>query len=188
MNDTAVWHDRERWNAVTSLLGRIFTAYEGELVAVTEYAHELAGRIDSVNSFIQDNTASVCPSCPQVCCINRHGFYDRNDLIYICALGVTPHEYGDGLKDTDPCRFLFRDGCGLKRSVRPFRCNWYFCRRLTDHMEEGPPRPYRHFVNRFQEIVDLRRLMLDEFFRRLNPLVPQDEGCASPYHILLSSS
>jgi hypothetical protein len=33
-------------------------------------------------------------------------------------------------------------------------------------MENGPARPYRQFINSFQETVDLRRLMLDEFSRK----------------------
>ncbi len=186
VNDAALWRDRERWDAVMSLLDRVFGSYAGELSRVTEYANALAGRIDTVSSFIQHSTASVCPSCPQVCCINLHGYYDRNDLTYIHALGLRPPRHEEGLNDTDPCRFLSGDGCGLKRPVRPFRCNWYFCRRLTHHMEEGPARAYRQFIKRFQEVVDLRRLMLDEFSSRLNLLVPQEKGWGSLYTVLLS--
>lgn len=181
LNDTPLWHDRERWYAATSFLERMFNNYGSELSEVTEYANELGKRIDAVSPFIQDNTASVCPLCPKVCCINVHGYYDHNDLTYIYALGLRPLRYKEGLNDTGPCQFLSRDGCGLERPVRPFRCNWYFCRRLTQQMEDGPARPYRQFVNRFQEVVDLRRLMLDEFSCRVSLLAPQEEGFASLY-------
>ena len=172
MNDTPLWRDRERWYAATTFLERVFNNYRNELSAVAEFAHELRERIGGASPFIQDTTASVCPSCPEVCCINMYGYYDHNDLTYIYALGLRPPGYEEGRADTDPCQFLSREGCGLERPVRPFRCNWYFCMRLTQHMEDGPARPYRLFVSHFQEVVDLRRQMLDEFSGRVNLLVP----------------
>ena len=172
LNDTPIWHDRARWHASTSLLERMFRSYGNELSAVVECADELWKKIGAVSPFIQDATASVCPACQKVCCISVHGYYDYNDLIYIYALGLRPPRYEEGMNRTDPCQFLSPDGCGLERSARPFRCNWYFCRSLILHMEDGPARPYRQFVNRLQEVIDLRRLMLDEFFRRVDLIVP----------------
>ena len=172
LNDTPLWHDLERWHAAMSLLERVFGHSGNGLSAVVKYANELSKRIAAVSPFIQENTALVCPACPKVCCMNVHGYYDHNDLIYIYAIGLRPPPYEEVFNDTDPCQFLSRDGCGLERAVRPFRCNWYFCRNLTQQMEDGPARPYRRFVNRFQEVVDLRRLMLDEFSRRVDLLVP----------------
>jgi hypothetical protein len=170
MNDTPVWHDRERWHDAVSLLDRMFKDREKELRGVAEHADELRKRIGVVSPFIQNNTAAVCPGCEKVCCINIHGYYDQNDLIYIYALGLRPLQYKAGLDDTAPCQFLSREGCGLERAVRPFRCNWYFCLSLTQWMENGPARPYRQFINSFQETVDLRRLMLDEFSRKADLL------------------
>lgn len=177
MNDDApLWQDREDWHATVAFLGKVFSSRRNELATVVEHACELRRLIGAVSSFIQATTAAVCPSCPRVCCINRHGYYDRNDLIYVYALGLTPPAYQEGRGDKDPCQFLSGEGCSLDRDARPFRCNWYFCMRLTRHMEEGPARPYRQFLNRFQAVVEVRRLMLEEFSRgaTLTALFPAD--------------
>lgn len=126
-------------------------------------ANKLRLAIDGVSPFIQQITSVVCPTCEKVCCIDRHGHYDDEDLIYIRALGFKIPSYKEGVIDTDPCQFLSESGCTLDRSVRPFRCNWYFCNALLEYMKNSPPKPYREFINSFQEIVDLRRAMLDEY-------------------------
>lgn len=187
LNDTRLWHDREQWRAATLSLERVFSNHSNELSVLVKYAHELRERIHAVTSFIQGNTASVCPACPKVCCINVHGYYDSNDLIYIYALGLRSPAYEEGLEDTAPCRYLSGSGCTLERSVRPFRCNWYFCLSLTQHMEDGPARAYRQFVNRLQGVVEQRRLMLDEFSLRVNLLAFQEKGLASLYTNIVKS-
>jgi hypothetical protein len=178
-DDTPLWHDREGWQATTAFLGRVFGSCRNEVAAVVEHARELRKLMAAASSFIQDTTAAVCPSCPRVCCINRHGYYDRNDLVYIYALGLEPPAYQEGRSDKDPCQFLSGDGCSLDRGVRPFRCNWYFCTRLTRHMEEGPARPYRQFLNRFQAVVEARRLMLEEFSHTVNLIALFPAECCS---------
>ncbi len=129
-------------------------------------AHQLKFAIDGVSPFIQQITSVVCPTCEKVCCIDRHGHYDDEDLIYIRALGIELPSYKEGVIDTDPCQFLSESGCALERSVRPFRCNWYFCDALLEYMEHSPSRPYREFIGRFQEVVELRKKMLDEHSKR----------------------
>lgn len=181
VSDAVLWHDRKQWVAVTSFLGFFFDKYKEELGSVVEYARETGNRIDAINSFVQVSTAAVCPSCEKVCCINVHGYYDRNDLIFAYATGRSAPEYEGGLRDTEPCRFLRPDGCCLKRSSRPFRCNWYFCRNLLRHMETGAAKTYREFTNQLQELVDIRLLMLEEFFRSAGVLAPQEKGLALLY-------
>lgn len=180
-SDTPLWHSREQWHSATVFLGLVFNNERNALNTVAECARELREGLHAVSPFIQEHTASVCPACREVCCINVHGYYDRHDLIYIYALGLKPPDYGIGLRDGDPCQFLSGDGCRLERSVRPFRCSWYFCLALIQHMENGPARPYRKFMNRFQEVVDLRRRMLDEFSCRVNTLPAQEKGLTSLY-------
>lgn len=133
-------------------------------------ANQLKLEMDRVSPFIQHITSAVCPTCKKVCCINRHGYYDDQDLIYICALGLEPPSYKEGMEDTDPCQFLSESGCTLERSVRPFRCNWYFCNSLIEYMERGPSKPYREFINRFQRIIELRRTTLDERLKAVSAL------------------
>ncbi|MCL4457902.1 MAG: hypothetical protein M1406_10995 [Nitrospirae bacterium] len=167
LNYELSWHDREKWDNTIRLLKEFSGERNSELSHVKDTARIIKYRIDGIDSFIQKNTAEVCPSCKNVCCVNKHGFYDYEDLIYVYALGLTPPSYKEGMKDTEPCQFLSESGCNIERSIRPFRCNWYFCDALLKHIENGPAKPYRAFIKQLDEIVDLRKDMLDEFFRIL---------------------
>ena len=167
LNYELSWHDREKWNKTIRLLKEFSEDHNGDLSHIKDTARIIKYRIDDIDAFIRQNTAAVCPSCENVCCVNKHGFYDYEDLIYVYALGLTPPSYKEGVSDTEPCRFLSETGCAIERSIRPFRCNWYFCGALLKHIENGPARPYRTFIKQLDEIVDLRKEMLDGFFRIL---------------------
>jgi hypothetical protein len=164
LNDNLSWHDRNRWNNALSLLRDLFNSSQGALSQTCLHAHTLKEQIDAVDHFIQKSTSQVCPECQKVCCINRHGYYDYQDLIYITALGLTPPRYRDGIEDTDPCQFLSDSGCTIARSLRPFRCNWHFCPELIDSMSAGPAKPLREFNLQFQKLQAIRHTMLDLFF------------------------
>lgn len=125
-------------------------------------AYIIREKIEVIDPFIQEGTAKVCPACNERCCINRHGYYDNLDVLYIRLLGIEPPLYEEGLVDTDPCQFLSEHGCSKPRWFRPFRCNWYFCVALLDYMEKGPARPYREFIKTFNEILDLRCELLNK--------------------------
>ncbi len=139
------------------------TGYE-KRSRLRDLAHQLKLALDACSPYIQQMTSEVCPACEKVCCVNRHGYYDDNDLIYVRALGLELPSYRGGMSDTDPCQFLSDSGCTRERSARPFRCNWYFCNALIEHMEEEPARPYREFISAFQRVVELRGKMLKEFY------------------------
>ena len=177
--DILLWHDREKWVRFTAFLNQCFTRHGEELCEAVEHAHTLSSLMAEVSPFIQQNTAAVCPACEKFCCVNRHGYYDHRDLIYIFALGLRHPDYREGLEDAGPCQFMSGSGCTLERSVRPFRCNWYFCAALLAHMENGPARPYREFVDRFREIVDIRSKMLEAFAARTGSLACQEKDLFS---------
>jgi len=157
-------HLQEHEALTVEHIERMMQLCRGELIHVVHYAHALKEEIDRVSGFIQLNTSVVCPACEKVCCINKHGYYDHEDLIYVFSLGQERPVYGKRIDDTAPCQFLSGQGCSRERSVRPFRCNWYFCDTLLGHMEQGPAKPYREFITRFQGIIETRRKMIDEFF------------------------
>jgi hypothetical protein len=119
--------------------------------------------IDSIDGFIQACTAEVCPHCSNVCCINRHGYYDDEDLIYIISLGETLPYYKTGLSETDSCQFLRPTGCSVPRYLRPFRCNWYFCIPLIGFMRQRRGAEYRLFTSGMQEAIDLRAELIEIF-------------------------
>jgi hypothetical protein len=164
LNDKLTWHDRERWDEALSLLENLFYHHNSDLYGMRRMAIYLRGNIDTVDHFIQQNTAQVCPACQEVCCINKHGYYDYQDLIYITALGLTPPLYREDIVDTAPCQFLAKYGCGIERSIRPFRCNWHFCTGLIAFMSSGPAKPLREFNLQFKKLQALRQEMIELFF------------------------
>lgn len=167
LNCELSWHNRKNWNEAIRLLKAFSEERHQEFAHIRDMAKTIRYRIVEIDPFIQQNTSAVCPSCENVCCINKHGYYDYEDLIYIHALGLTVPIYKEGVSDTDPCQFLSRCGCTIERSIRPFRCNWYFCNALLVHIENGPAKPCRTFIKKLDEIVNLRKKMLDAFFKAL---------------------
>ncbi len=134
------------WNAV---------AARGEL------ADDLVAAFSAVSPFIEKHTALVCPDCENVCCIDKHGKYDNNDMIFMRALvAVTeqrPHEGGDD----DPCRYLDGSGCSRARWERPFRCTHFFCTPLLKSLENDNAKLYRGFVVYLQYLTSVRQRMLE---------------------------
>ncbi len=123
---------------------------------------ELKEAFDSISPYIQKHTSKVCPVCEKVCCIDRHGNYDEKDLIFISALGLNNNGNKSDRADTDPCRFLQKNGCSLPRYKRPFRCTWYFCERLLESMKADRPREYRVFISAFQHLQAIRQRLLEQ--------------------------
>lgn len=165
LNASLSWHNREQWDKAICLLEHVFNDKLADLGALQEKALAVKKGIDAIDAFIQINTSEACPDCEKVCCMNKHGYYDHEDLIYIYALGLKPTAYKDKFRDSDPCQFISSQGCTIARAVRPFRCNWYFCTKLLNHIENGPAKPYREFISRFDKTITARKEMLDEFFR-----------------------
>jgi len=169
INSELTWHNREEWNKALLLIKRTFVQNRKDLSEVVRLAQALNREIDNIDTFIQENTSKVCPNCRKVCCINKHGYYDHHDLIYITALGHTPPIYGNGIEDTAPCQFLCHTGCTIDRSMRPFRCNWHFCSELIDFMNSGPAKPMREFSDSFSRLQSLRCEMSETFLTLIGP-------------------
>lgn len=139
----------------------VFDSGHNELRNIKELAQKIKEGIEEISPFIQQSTEIVCQSCPNVCCINKHGYYSYEDLIYIHALGLKFPLYDFKRGDSDPCQFLSQKGCVMERSVRPSGCNWYFCEDLLDHMEKRSD--YGIFDRKLTEIAELWLKMIDKF-------------------------
>lgn len=124
-------------------------------------ADELKNAFYIVSPFIEKHTSIVCPTCKNVCCINKHGDYDDNDLIFMEALGIKVPPYSTDRKDTDPCRFLKEQGCSLERWERPYRCTFFFCDPLLKSLESDDAKLFRTFMEFFQYLVSVRQKLLE---------------------------
>lgn len=160
-----IYCDPAEYNQVTRQIEEIFHKQGHKLQRLKELAQKVKGGIEKISFFIQQSTELVCTNCTDVCCINKHGYYNYEDLIYIYAIGLKPPDYDFGKKDSTLCQFLSEKGCVMDRSVRPSGCNWYFCEPLFDHMEGRPE--YVAFDNDLRDIADLWMELMNEFTRVL---------------------
>jgi hypothetical protein len=146
-----------------------FQSHREDLGRVMDIAQEVREWIRAVDPFMQQHTSVICPHCRKVCCINRHAYYNHDDLIYIYALGLKPYEH-ECREDTEPCQFLSGKGCKLDRTVRPSGCNWYFCDSLFLSMEKTSGKAYVEFDDSLQKLADLWVELITEFrvtFRKI---------------------
>ena len=128
---------------------------------VEKLAVKVREGIKTISPLIQKSTHAICPCCKEICCINKHGYYNYEDLIYLHALGLNPTPPAAGIKDSDPCRFLGASGCIMERHMRPSGCNWYFCDPLLEHIEETPE--YHKFDESLRDIAEMWMKMIEEF-------------------------
>jgi len=141
----------------------VFGNQSYKLQRVREIARKVNEGLEKINPFIQQSTEAVCSKCTNVCCINKHGYHNSEDLIYIHALGLPLPDYNFDRDDATPCQFLSDKGCVMPRSVRPSGCNWYFCDSLLDHLETKPE--YGKFDDGLRDVAELWLEMMDEFHR-----------------------
>lgn len=126
-----------------------------------ELARELRDAFDLVSPFMEKHTAIVCPDCENVCCKDKHGRYDENDLVFLRALGVDIPSDTFEREETDGCRYMTDMGCSLERWMRPYRCTFFFCDRLLKSLEDDNAKLYRAFMEYFKHMVLLRKKLLD---------------------------
>jgi len=126
----------------------------------SELARDLKEAFNTVSPFIEKHTAIVCPECEKVCCADKHGRYDSNDLLFLESLEADIPQYTDERKEDDACRFINETGCSLERWMRPYRCTFFFCDALLKSLENDNAKLYRAFLDYFQYLVSLRRELL----------------------------
>lgn len=154
----------------------LFLECPDELCAVRLAAEGLASAIEAMSPLIERYTAVVCPSCVSVCCINRHSYHDVFDLVLLYALGYEAPPSQQDIDDSVPCRFLGEKGCIFPRSLRPYRCTWYFCDCLLERLDEAPPREYRAFMNTLAGLTEKREEMIREYFVALDRITSRRQG------------
>jgi len=141
----------------------IFRYHSDRTEKIRDLAVSASKSMENLDRMLQQHTASVCSECRSVCCINRHSYHSFEDIVYIEALGEKLPVHASGTEDSLPCQFLGKSGCGLPRAMRPYRCNWYFCTPLLEHIEERSSRYYRLFIRILQDITFQRQRIILEF-------------------------
>jgi hypothetical protein len=155
-----------RLAALEDILRKVQQALPGagkEMSTIRELARDAAEAIEALSPSIERHTSVVCPDCKRVCCVNRYSYHELSDIIYLSSLGERPPAYRQGVGDTEPCQFIGERGCTLKRSLRPHRCNWFFCSPLLDHIQASPAREYRAFIAGLEEVNRKRERLITAF-------------------------
>jgi len=163
LDQESIHRNREMFHQRVCNVEEVFNNQSYKLLRVKQLAHKVKEGLEKINPFIQQSTEAVCSKCTSVCCINKHGYHNSEDLIYIQALGLPLPDYNFDRDDATPCQFLSDKGCVMPRSVRPSGCNWYFCDSLLDHMEARPE--YGKFDDDLRDVAELWLEMMDEFRR-----------------------
>ena len=121
---------------------------------------------EAVSPLIEEYTSSVCPDCVKVCCIDRHGTHEEADILFLNLIGsdigsdkIPPEPQLDD--DKRPCRHLGTRGCDMERWQRPYRCTWYFCEPLLEHMQKGGSRKYRRMIEALERLGGLRARLME---------------------------
>ena len=141
----------------------VLDLYPREVEGIRSLAFEVNTGIDTIDPFIQEITAKICPTCKSSNCINANGRFDWCDLIFLSAMGIELPHFRDGLVDEDPCQFLAEKGCFLTRTMRPYRCNWWYCDHLLEVFNSWRHRKQRMLISLMQNITQTRFKMCNQF-------------------------
>jgi hypothetical protein len=142
----------------------IFKYHKDCFIRVGALAADISAELEKLSAFTEKHTAVVCPECSSVCCVNRHSYHTLDDIVYIHAIGREIPLHTRGLDDSAPCQFLGEVGCTIPRHLRPYRCNWYFCSPLLEHIiEHNSKRNYRFFIDLLEKITEKRQRLIEKF-------------------------
>ncbi|MCX8027028.1 MAG: hypothetical protein N3A62_04120 [Thermodesulfovibrionales bacterium] len=136
--------------------------------ALQPKAQKILSLINGIDGIIQNITSSVCINCTDICCKNKHSYYELSDIIYLCLIQEELPTQRNDLLEMEPCQFLSKNGCILKRYKRPFRCNWYFCTDLINFVGEYGKRQGRTMTDTMQLIINTRNEIIETFFEYIN--------------------
>jgi hypothetical protein len=145
-------------------IGAVFSCHTDRLTAVKEIAADISEAVGKLDAFIGRHAGAVCPGCRSVCCINRHSYHALDDIVYLYARERKFPAHSADLDDSAPCQFLGKSGCRIPRDSRPYRCNWYFCSPLLEHIvEHNSCRNYRFFIGLLGQLTGKRQKMMEEY-------------------------
>jgi hypothetical protein len=163
-------------NILPEHISSVFRDNGTAMLKVKELASEVTALMDTLDPVIESHTKVVCPSCTGVCCVNRHSYHDRHDSLYLFACEADMPAHRPGIDDASPCQFLSPRGCTMRRSLRPYRCTWFFCEPLLDHIRSIPAAEFRKFIHLLESLTRKREEMVQEFRRIVADLPLSEPG------------
>ena len=130
-------------------------------VNMKDLAIEIKEAFNTVSPFIEKHTAIVCPECKHLCCKDKHGRYDQDDIKFLKAINEAIPTAQPDRDESGPCRYMSEKGCSIERYLRPFRCTHFFCDPLLKSLEEDNAKLYRAFITYLQHLISIRQKLLN---------------------------
>ena len=129
--------------------------------SIEDLAIDIKEAFKTVSPFIEKHTAIVCPDCNHLCCKDKHGRHDQDDIKFLKAINEAVPPAQPDRNESGPCRYMSEKGCSLERYLRPFRCTHFFCNPLLKSLENDNAKLYRAFVEYLQYLIALRQKLLE---------------------------
>lgn len=168
------WSDQDSWCQMKLSLKMSVESQGKKLDAAREIAHQITGKIGSIDDSLDILCRSTCVDCHDICCGKATLWYDFRDLLFIYLnSGKFPRQQIFKNKDLR-CSRLTLSGCRLKRCNRPFICTWYICPEQTEVMQEREfAKEGSDITSILQEIQSDRKILEKMFIEAVYPF-PQD--------------
>ncbi len=145
----------ERYKALRSSL-----AQDSQITTqLSKLGNQYRQVFDQIDPLIQDLTTKSCPYCGVVCCAQKFGLPNSNDLVAFLAMNVNGHIYDFQKDPSSMCQFMGERGCILPRYQRPFRCTFYFCDPLLIQIDLLPADEHQTLVKGLKKLESLRQEM-----------------------------
>jgi hypothetical protein len=132
----------------------------------------LAGRIceavQRLDSFMTKYCGITCSSCDDPCCSADGIFYNRADMLYLLAMGITSLSGQTRTRPHQPCRYLTSGGCCLPRVARPYVCVWFLCEAQMELFQRESGSTQRQFIRNL-ESIRADRLRIESLYGNLFP-------------------
>jgi hypothetical protein len=161
--------DRQ-WQANMEVLKTRVVLLDQEIVQSA--AREIRVAYDWLEPHMERYCEITCHACSDSCCHAARIFYNQTDMLSIIALDTDPPAGQTRARASDPCRYLTRAGCSLKRVVRPYVCVWYLCEAQMDLYQEEFASAQRRFVATL-ESLRANRLRLESHYESHFPPLPR---------------
>ena len=149
--------------AALSRIRQAMKTDEAAAEALLVISHKIERIYSQLEPYFRDYIEPFCKNCPTPCCVNRHGYPDFEDLIFLNACGRNLNEFDFACADTDMCQYLGRNGCRLARCARSYRCTWYFCDEVLDRFESKYRASFNKFDALMHELACERALLIKRF-------------------------
>ena len=163
------WDVPGDWREVQISIDHHLSVYAGRSGVLVEVAGAIAGKIDSLESVLDNLCERTCPDCREPCCVRATVRYDFRDLVFL-------HFLWKGLPVGQPsavagkaCSCLGDKGCVIPRMVRPFMCTWYLCPAQMALVRAAEAGSEAFLVGWLREIQECRKALERGFLQIVSP-------------------